>query len=464
MVGSGADAPAGDALVLELFRKVVDAPTKGRKALLARHCKDAGIKRRVGDLLNEFEAKDTVALAGLSFVKGAKGVTEELLMMKKPLGMGALLGKAYRIERLLDQGGMGRVYLAEQKVPPRKVAVKVFGGLVDLDPSAVSRFEVEINAMARLSHPFIAHLISSGTHKGLPFLAMEYIEGLPITQYCADNKLNMEQRIDLFLMVCSAIRYAHGQEVIHRDIKPSNILVTEDGYPKIIDFGIAKTVRVDQKTLTRTGMFLGTPDYMSPEQANPEGRVVTEVADVYGLGALLFELLLDRTPLRLPADLYGALKLLVEEKRPKPSQLWSRELSIEERLSIAENRGMTVKQVGATLTRDLDKVFARALERTCEKRQDSVEQLAKEVSSYQKGLSQPPLVRTSLLTVLMLSVAMLVSFHYYRSEMMTFVESSKFGRVLTGVMTSDMQPPSELEFIDDSSVQNPDDSNIMLRR
>ena len=459
--------PAGDALVLELFRKVIDTPTRGRKELLAKHCKDVEIKRRVGELLDEFEAKDTVALAGLSFIKGASGVTEELLMAKKPLRKGALLGKAYKIERLLDQGGMGRVYLAEQKVPARKVAVKVFGGLTNLDPSAVGRFEVEINAMARLSHPFIAYLISSGTHKGLPFLAMEYIKGVPITQYCADNKLNMDQRLELFLKVCSAIRYAHGQEVIHRDIKPSNILVTQDGYPKIIDFGIAKTVRVDQRTLTRTGMFLGTPDYMSPEQANSEGKKVTRLADVYGLGALLFELLLDRPPLSLPADLYGALKVLVEEKRPRPSQLWHRVLSMEDRGCIAENRGMTVKQVGATLTRDLDKLFAKALDRTCEKRQDSVAQLAAEVTAYRKRLSQPPLVRTSLLTLLMLSVAMLVSFHSYRSEMMILAEHSKLGRVLTGVLADEMMPkppPGSFEG-GEQLPETPDPrSDILLRR
>ncbi len=210
----------------------------------------------------------------------------------------------YRLIRELGFGGMGRVWLAEQTEPVRRlVALKLIrGGLYDA--LAVQRFQAERQSLAIMDHPAIAKVFDAGTTPaGQPYLAMEYVDGLPITAFCDRNRLGIRDRLALFLQVCDGVQHAHTKAIIHRDLKPTNILVTEvDGkpMPRIIDFGLAKAASPStavRSNLTQAGTFLGTPSYMSPEQADPDLRDIDTRTDVYSLGVLLYELLAGFLPL-----------------------------------------------------------------------------------------------------------------------------------------------------------------------
>ena len=237
----------------------------------------------------------------------------------------------YRLLRSLGRGGMGEVFLAEQRHPVRRlVAVKVVREDV-VDASALVRFEAERQALALMDHPGIARVFEAGaTADGRPYLAMEYVDGVTITAYCDQNRLSLAERLDLFADVCDAVHHAHQNGVIHRDLKPNNVLVRElDGRPrpKIIDFGLAKAFggALTAKTLlTHAGQVLGTPAYMSPEQAAGDGRAVDTRADVYALGAMLYELTCGSRPFderRLQqAGLLEVLRILREEEPPTPTK------------------------------------------------------------------------------------------------------------------------------------------------
>ena len=205
----------------------------------------------------------------------------------------------YHILRPLGEGGMGTVYLAEQREPIRRyVALKVVK--LGMDTSQVlARFANERQALAVMEHPNIARIFDAGaTPKGRPYFVMEYIAGVPITQYCDGKRTAIGQRLELFLAVCRAVEHAHQKGVIHRDLKPSNVLVMEQGgtpVPKVIDFGIAKATdqwAVENTLLTQFGQMVGTPEYASPEQAEVMTGDVGETSDVYSLGVLLYELLM----------------------------------------------------------------------------------------------------------------------------------------------------------------------------
>ena len=209
----------------------------------------------------------------------------------------------YRILTKLGEGGMGAVYLAEQRQPlRRRVALKVLKQGMD-SRAFLARFEVERQALAMMEHSCIARVYDAGIgEKGQPYLAMEYVKGVPITDYCDQNKLSIAQRLDLFVAVCSAVQHAHTKGVMHRDLKPSNILVTvQDGKaePKVIDFGLAKALDhriVESTVFTETGQIIGTPAYMSPEQAGVGGLDIDTRTDVFSLGVLLYQLLSGALP------------------------------------------------------------------------------------------------------------------------------------------------------------------------
>jgi serine/threonine protein kinase len=221
------------------------------------------------------------------------------LFVEKP---GDWIG-SYKLLRTLGEGGMGVVYLAEQQRPIRRqVALKIVKpGMDSLE--VIARFETERQALAFLDHPGIAQVYDAGTTEtGRPYFAMELVSGLPITEHCDRHKLTIAERLNLFLQVCDAVQHAHQKGIIHRDIKPSNILVSiRDGHsaPKIIDFGIAKALRrpLTERTLhTEQGQYVGTPEYMSPEQAEMTARGVDTRTDVYFLGVVLYELLAGVLP------------------------------------------------------------------------------------------------------------------------------------------------------------------------
>jgi eukaryotic-like serine/threonine-protein kinase len=276
----------------------------------------------------------------------------------------------YRIVREIGRGGMGAVYLAERADGQyqQRVALKLIKRGMDTE-QVLARFRAERQILASLDHPNIARLLEGGsTEQGVPFFAMEYIEGEPIDAYARRLGLSVEDRLRLFLQVCGAVAYAHQHLVVHRDIKPLNILVTPEGMPKLLDFGIAKVLQEEaEETSTVTGMRLLTPEYGSPEQV--EGRHATTVSDVYSLGVVLYELLTGRLPYRFrsrtPIDVVEVVRT-TEPERPSAA---------------GDNEKLRRRLRG-----DLDTILLMALRKEPARRYPSVEQLASDVRRHLEGL------------------------------------------------------------------------------
>ena len=299
----------------------------------------------------------------------------------------------YKVLRELGRGGMGTVYLAVRGDGDYgvRVALKV------LEPRLahgdfVRRFRAEGHVLARLRHPNIAALLDGGTSpEGLPYLVMEYVRGTPVDLYCRDRDLPLEQQLRLFQRVCSAVQFAHRSLVVHRDLKPSNILVTYDGVPKLLDFGIAKLLDPEPgpepQAATATELRLMTPEYASPEQVR--GEPVTTATDVYSLGHLLYVLLTRRGPYRLrSARLEELLRAICEQEPEKPSTALGNARTLR-----PQRKGQTTRR---RLKRDLDHVILRALRKEPERRYRSVEELSGEVERHLAGL--PVLARKGTLT------------------------------------------------------------------
>ena len=297
----------------------------------------------------------------------------------------------YRIVRPIGEGGMGTVYLAEQREPiHRVVALKVVK--LGMDTSQIlARFANERQALAVMDHPNIARIFDAGaTRKGRPYFVMEYIEGVPITQYCENHRMTIGQRLELFLVVCRAVEHAHQKGVIHRDLKPSNVLVMErEGVPlpKVIDFGVAKATdqwAVEKTLLTEFGQMVGTPEYASPEQAEVMTGSVDETSDVYSLGVLLYELLIGAVPFdaaRLrQAGLSEMLRIIREEEAPG----LSRRLSTmgPTAAEVAARRQIDLPALRRAVGGDLNRIAMKALEKVRERRYPSVVELAADIQRY----------------------------------------------------------------------------------
>jgi serine/threonine protein kinase/tetratricopeptide (TPR) repeat protein len=309
---------------------------------------------------------------------------------------------AYRILRLIGEGGMGSVYLAEQLHPiQRRVALKVVKLGMDTR-QVVARFESERQALALMDHPNIAHVYEAGTsERGRPYFVMEYVDGVAITHYCDQHLINNRERLELFGLVCLALQHAHQKGVIHRDIKPSNVLVTEqDGkpFPKVIDFGIAKATdqRLSEYTaFTQLGNFAGTPEYMSPEQADLSSRDIDTTTDVYSLGMLLYELLVGALPfdgrwLR-EAGMAELLRIIREDDAPTPSDKLTGmgEMAAE----VARFRRTDPVTLRRQLTGDLNWIVMKALDKDRCRRYPSVSELAADIHRHlddQPVLASPP--------------------------------------------------------------------------
>ncbi|TVQ09109.1 MAG: serine/threonine protein kinase, partial [Balneolaceae bacterium] len=272
-----------------------------RTTFLKTNCKDDSLRAELESLL---QVHDASARYFESLSDSLLGQAIDRMSDMPPDE--EIIGK-YRITGKIGRGGMGTVYLGERadETFDKKVAIKVLRRGLDSE-DILSRFRAERQILARLNHPNITHMIDGGiTSQGRPWFVMEYVDGVPITQYCDDNKLNLEKRLELFTVVCDAVQYAHQNLVIHRDLKPSNILVTPDGHIKLLDFGIAKVLDDPDSTdphtrFTRAGFRPLTPAFASPEQFS--GEPVSTASDVYSLGVLLYLLLTGRLPYQQKPD------------------------------------------------------------------------------------------------------------------------------------------------------------------
>jgi eukaryotic-like serine/threonine-protein kinase len=301
----------------------------------------------------------------------------------------------YRLRELIGEGGMGRVYLAEQSEPVRRrVALKLTRRGLDSN-DAVARFRAERQALAVLEHPNIARVFDAGsTDGGRPWFAMEYIDGVPITRWAADKGLDLHQRIELLLPVCEAVQHAHAKGLIHRDLKPSNILVIDDGgigRPMVIDFGIARVVdlSLDERTrATRIGELVGTPEYMSPEQAALGEVDIDTRSDIYTLGLVLYELLVGELPLSgqqlRQLGFQAMCQAIREGDTPRPSRAPPR---------VADDATLTWR---SRLKGDLDSVLLKALAKDRDHRYGTAAALADDLRRYlanEPVLAQPPSLR-----------------------------------------------------------------------
>jgi WD40 repeat protein/serine/threonine protein kinase len=304
-------------------------------------------------------------------------------------GPGAVIGP-YKLVETIGEGGMGTVFMARQQEPVRRlVALKVIKPGMD-SSHVLARFEAERQALALMDHPNIAKVFDAGaTPDGRPYFAMELVKGVPITRYCDDHRLTPRDRLALFVQVCQAVQHAHQKGVVHRDIKPSNVLVAPyDGTPvvKVIDFGVAKAAAVpltERTLVTGFGAVVGTPEYMSPEQAELNNADIDTRSDIYSLGVLLYELLTGTTPIERErfrkAAILEMLRLVREEEPPRPSARLS---STEARASIAAVRGMEPARLAKEFRGELDWITMRALEKDRARRYETASALARDVQRY----------------------------------------------------------------------------------
>jgi WD40 repeat protein len=370
--------------LMSLFAAGVELPAADRAAFVARECIDDGaVRQELAELL-EVEATALADFLIEPAVAAALGPGETAL--PRTAGTG---GRSQALPQIdgyaefvrLAEGGMGTVYRAQQLRPVRReVAIKLIRAGMDSD-AVLARFEVERQALARMSHPYIASVHDAGVDAlGRPFLAMEFVDGLPITEHCERHALPLDERLRLFIKVCLAVDHAHRRGVLHRDLKPSNVLVAGEGneaMPKVIDFGIAKALEGslgDRSFHTLTGTFLGTPDYMAPEQIDGAALAVDTRSDVYSLGVMLYELVTTSRPIDTTGMATGSVvqlsRLMRETVPEKPSTRLRKEPS--------GDAAPWQRRVEG----DLDWVVMRALEKEPDRRYGSPREFAADLDNF----------------------------------------------------------------------------------
>ena len=350
-----------------LFYVAADMDPAERPAFLQKACGDDGaLRQEVESLLSS--ADQTLGL----LQKPVQEVAQQIAAGAHPTKH---IG-AYELIKLIGSGGMGDVYLAERadRQFRQRVAIKLMRSGVEKNPSLLPRFRGERQILANLDHPGIGRLLDGGmTPEGLPYFVMEFVDGVPIDEYCRSNQLSTAQRLVLFRDVCAAVDYAHRNLVVHRDIKPANVLVTANGIPKLLDFGIAKLLDPESQLLepTRATQRLMTPEYASPEQIR--GKRITTASDVYGLGVLLYELLTGKRPFRKTTGGMLDLATAICEQPPVPP---SQFVKVDPKLAAPD---------ASKWNPEIDAIILKALRKEPEARYQSAAQFSADVAAYMDG-------------------------------------------------------------------------------
>ena len=384
------------ARVEQLFDKATDLPDAERDAFLAEECaSDTELRGYIESLLDSDMGSDN---AISDMIAGALHLLEPEISSDKAKDVSGDRIGPYRVVREIGSGGMGIVYLAERADEQfeQQVAIKLVRQRL-VDPEIEARLVAERQILANLDHPNIARLLDGGTTPdGTPYLVMEHIDGIRIDSYCDKHHLKIDDRLELFRTICTAVHYAHQNLVVHRDIKPSNILVTSDGTPKLLDFGIAKLIDTSGTAmdgLTRAGVSLMTPENAAPEQVL--GKPITTATDTYALGVLLYSLLTGYTPLQLSGLRQNEIAMMICEQVPERP---SRRLAIERLRTnptgdtiadptiVAQNRSTTVERLQRRLRGDLDNILLAALRKEPERRYRSANQFAEDIRFYKQSM------------------------------------------------------------------------------
>ncbi len=372
----------------EIFFEVLEKPTpQERAAFLDGACGTNPVQRaKVEALLADHFQQD-------AFMKEpAVEVCTPMVPLPPPSEAPAQMLGRYKLLEKIGEGGFGEVWMAEQREPvKRRVALKIIKLGMD-SRQIVARFEAERQALAMMDHPNIAKIFDADvTETGRPYFVMELVRGIKITEYCDQNQLPTRERLRLFILVCQAIQHAHQKGIIHRDIKPSNILVTlHDGVPvpKVIDFGIAKATQqelTDKTVFTQFQQFIGTPAYISPEQAEMSGLDIDTGADIYSLGVLLYELLVGQTPFDAKEMMQGgldALRQIIREKEPLRPSTRLNTLPGEARTTAGKRRQTDVGKLVHQLQGDLDWIVMKCLEKDRARRYETANGLANDIQRH----------------------------------------------------------------------------------
>lgn len=418
--------------IKQIFQHVVDLPVAERDAFLRRECH--GDEALASTIRTMIQADSEAS----SFLEKPATIGS-ILSHDTPAGIdrtGTQIG-GYTVTGILGEGGMGTVYRAEKddETFRRTVAIKIVRHGMDTK-SILQRFYTERRILANLEHPNIARLIDGGmTEDGLPYFIMEYVGGIPITDYCDENQATIKERLQLFVKVCETVQYAHNNLIVHRDLKPSNILVTPEGNVKLLDFGIAKMLTPDDDndtpTITSAGFPVMTPQYASPEQIR--GERITTASDVYSLGVLLYELLSGYRPYEFKTRTPGEIEQTISKTEViKPSTRISKGGTAKELEAVCRARSLNHDRLRRELTGDLDNMVMMALRKESDRRYQSAGQLLDDIHRYGNNLpvsARPDTVfyRTSkfvrrhsysvaaaLLVALILTAATVISIHQAR--------------------------------------------------
>ncbi len=407
MNGKRTESPESLKREREVFLEALERTTPGeRAAFLEEACAhDPSLRAAVEGLLEHHQEDGFMASPAIHAPAVGKP-TQHHPGSAPPAAVGEQAGEQigrYRLLQQIGEGGVGVVFMAEQETPVRRrVALKVLKPGMDTK-TVIARFESERQALALMDHPNIAKVLDAGgTATGRPYFVMELVRGIRITDYCDQNRLPTRERLGLFIQVCHAIQHAHQKGIIHRDIKPSNILVTlHDGVPvpKVIDFGIAKATdqRLTDKTFfTEFHAFIGTPAYISPEQAEMSGLDIDTRADIYSLGVLLYEMLTGKTPFdarELWSSGLEGMRRTIREEEPTPPSTRLRLLSEDERTTTAQRQQVEPARLASLLRGDLDWIVLKALEKDRTRRYPTANDLALDIRRHLDNepiLARPP--------------------------------------------------------------------------